>query len=151
MFNRLPGAMLARGISTNEERALTAAVLSCSIPRLSTSSHRLFNPAQPEAVLACDLVVAGQKLQPPEQQKENSRGRAFFLRAPDQAGDAKSPGRGERKIFFRPARAPTHSDPPGIRLPAHPRLFSDRRSAAHNLQSQIIQSGATGGVLACHL
>ena len=33
-----------RGIRTNEERALAAAVLSCTIPPLGLGSHRLFNP-----------------------------------------------------------------------------------------------------------
>jgi hypothetical protein len=40
------------GIRTNEARALTAAVLSCTIPALTAGTHRLFNPAPPEAVLA---------------------------------------------------------------------------------------------------
>ena len=125
---------------------LTPGYFLAAAPRLKTSSHRLFNPAQPGAMLTCDLVVAGQKLQPRSGGKKIAGGERFFCEPPDQVGDAKSPGRGERRFFFRPCRGSYQPKSlPGVRLPAHPRLFSGRRSAAQNLQSQVVQSGVTGG------
>jgi hypothetical protein len=44
------------GIRTNEQRALTAAVLSCTLTPAGTESHRVFNPAPPEAELAYEVM-----------------------------------------------------------------------------------------------
>src|SRR6266849_2467524 len=59
MFNCLLEPCLPCGIRSNEERAIAAAVLSCTLPLLVTKSHSLFNPVPPAAKLACVFLFEG--------------------------------------------------------------------------------------------